>query len=119
MEKFLSIPVLDADGTNSQNQLVGITGILDITQASNTQVNITYVGGKVTRLDYPVADATFIGLEGAYSAEVQDAVAAALNSGWTHVVHQYNPKGFIAGTPVPKEPGSAANTNPLAAISFA
>jgi len=119
MEKFLSIPVLDADLTNSQNQLVGITGILDITQASATQVNITYVGGKVARFAYPVADTTFRGLEGVYSAEVQDAVAEALNSGWTHVVHQYNPKGFIAGTPVAGEPGSAANTNPLASISFA
>lgn len=118
MEKFLSIPVKDAHGTNSQNQLVSITGILEITQSSGTQVNIIYVGGKLVRLAYPVTDTTVKAGFGVYSAEVQDAVAEALNSGWTHVVHQYNPKGFIAGTPVPEEPGSAANTNPLDSISF-
>ena len=50
MEKFLSIPVLDAHGTNSQNQLVGITGILDISQVTSTRVDITFVGGK--QLDF-------------------------------------------------------------------
>lgn len=118
MEKFLSIPVLDAHGTNSQNQLVGITGILDITQETSTRVDITFVGNKQVRFTYPVADTTLAGKQGAYSAEVQDAVVAALNSGWTHVVHQYNPSGFIAGTPVPEESGSAANTNPLSAIGW-
>jgi len=118
MEKFLSIPVKDGFGTNSQNQLVSITGILEITQTSTTQVNIIYVGNKQVRLAYPVADTTVKAGFGVYSAEVQDAVAEALNSGWTHVVHQYNPKGFIAGTPVAGEPGSAANTNPLDSISF-
>ena len=118
MEKFLSIPVLDAHGTNSQNQLVGITGILDIVQVTSQRVDITFVGGKQVRLAYPVVDPTLQGSQGAYSAEVQDAVVAALNSGWTHVVHQYNPSGFIAGTPVAGEPGSAANTNPLDSIGW-
>tara|TARA_R110002167_G_scaffold195518_1_gene398259 strand:- start:907 stop:1257 length:351 start_codon:yes stop_codon:yes gene_type:complete len=115
MEKFLSIPVLDKNGTNSQNQLVSITGIKIIKQTTTTAVRIDYVDGKQTLLTWPASPT--------YSApilleSVETAVKKALASGWTNVVEQYNPKGFVAGTAVEEEPGSAANTNPLATIAI-
>ncbi len=113
MEKFLSIPVLDSNGTNSQNQLVSITGILSIGQPSTLTATINYVGGKVTTLTWPTPFASPILQE-----EVQTAAMQALKSGWTNVVEQYNPKGFVAGIAVEEEPGSAANTNPLATIAI-
>ena len=116
MEKFMSVPVLDADGTNSQNMLISIMDIERMFQFSATELRISYSDGEEVRLTYPVTDTTFTGSEGAYLEEVQNFVAEALNSGWTHVVHQYNPSGFIAGTPVAGEPGSAANTNPLSSV---
>ena len=114
MEKYLSIPVLDAHGTNSQNQLVSITGVLEVKQTSSTVVDIIYVGGKLCRLTWTPTDTTL----DLYEQSVVNAMTEALESGWTHVVHQYNPNGFVAGTPVPEETGSAANTNPLATIAF-
>jgi hypothetical protein len=113
MEKFLSIPVLDSNGTNSQNQLVSITGIKIITQTTDTAVRIDYVDGKQTLLTWPAAYSAPILLE-----SVETAVKKALASGWTNVVEQYNPKGFVAGTAVEEEPGSAANTNPLTTIAI-
>ena len=112
----MSVPVLDADGTNSQNMLISIMDIERMFQFSATELRISYSDGEEVRLTYPVTDTTFTGCEGAYVQEVQNFVAEALNSGWTHVVHQYNPSGFIAGTPVAGEPGSAANTNPLTSV---
>lgn len=116
MEKFMSVPVLDANLTNSQNMLISIVGIERMFQFSATELRLSYTNGEEVRFTYPVTDTTFTGSEGAYLEEVQNFVAEALNSGWTHVVHQYNPKGFIAGTPVAGEPGSAANTNPLSSV---
>tara|TARA_Y100000361_G_C10936902_1_gene226744 strand:+ start:148 stop:507 length:360 start_codon:yes stop_codon:yes gene_type:complete len=118
MEKFMSVPVLDADGTNSQNMLISIVGIERMFQFNATELRISYSDGKEVRLVYPVTDTTFTGDAGAYLEEVQNFVAEALNSGWTRVVHQYNPSGFIAGTPVAGEPGSAANTNPLSSVTI-
>ena len=112
----MSVPVLDADGTNSQNMLISIMDIERMFQFRATELRIAYSDGEEVRLTYPVTDTTFTGSEGAYVQEVQNFVAEALNSGWTHVVHQYNPSGFIAGTPVAGEPGSAANTNPLSSV---
>jgi|TARA_R110000751_G_scaffold87676_3_gene173676 hypothetical protein len=116
MEKFLSIPVLDGNGTNSQNQLVSVAGILSIGQPTTTTATINYVGGKITTLTWPATYASPILQEA-----VQTAAMAALKSGWTSVSEYYAPKGMIAGAAVntATETGSFLNINPLSAIAIA
>jgi|TARA_R110000787_G_scaffold228084_1_gene335761 hypothetical protein len=115
MEKFLSIPVLDANGTNSQNQLVSIVDIKIIKQTTTTAVRIDYVDGKQTTLTYPVAKASPILLN-----EVESVVKDALVKGWTDVVTPYNPNGFVIGSQVSGgDTGSLDSTNPLASIAIA
>jgi hypothetical protein len=75
MQKFLNIPV-----TNEQNQLVAVSGILLIEQASTTTVVITYDGGKATTITHATAGA---GDETQRDA-IQDAVVAALTTSWTN-----------------------------------
>ena len=116
MEKFLSIPVLDGDNTNSQDQLVSITGILSIGQPTTTTATINYVGGKVITLTWPTVYAAPILQEA-----VQTAAMRALTSGWTAVTEYYAPKGMVAGPAVntATEAGSFLNVNPLTAIAIA
>ena len=115
MEKFLSIPVLDGNATNSQDQLVSITGILSIGQPTNTTATIRYVGGKVTTLTWPTVYSSPILQEA-----VQTAAMEALKSGWTAVTEYYAPKGMVAGPAVntATETGSFLNVNPLSAIAI-
>ena len=118
MEKFLSIPVLDGNAVNSQNQLVSVTGILSIGQPTTTTATINYVGGKVITLTWPVASALpNPGLQVA----VQAAAVSALQSGWTSVSEYYAPKGMVPGPAVntATESGSFLNINPLTAIAIA
>ncbi len=75
MQKFLNIPV-----TNEQNQLVAVSGIVLIEQASTTTVIITYDGGKATTITHATAGA---GDETQRDA-IQDAVVAALSTSWTN-----------------------------------
>ena len=75
MQKFLNIPV-----TNEQNQLVAVSGIVLIEQASTTTVIITYDGGKATTITHATAGA---GDETQRDA-IQDAVVAALTTSWTN-----------------------------------
>lgn len=75
MQKFLNIPV-----TGEQYQLVAITGIVLIEQASTTTVTITYRGGQVTTVTHATAGA---GDETERDA-IQDAVVAALTTSWTN-----------------------------------
>tara|TARA_R110000823_G_scaffold254571_1_gene376888 strand:- start:390 stop:743 length:354 start_codon:yes stop_codon:yes gene_type:complete len=116
MEKFLSIPVLDGNGTNSQNQLVSIIGIKLIEQNTTTSIRLRYLDGKITTLTWgvPISDV----YAATYRLDFEKAMLSALASGWTNVVTEYLPKGFVAGTAVEEEPGSAANTNPLATIEI-
>ena len=93
MEKFLSIPVLDAGGALNQNQLVSISGIKRIGQATTTAVSIIYLDGKVTTLTWPAAYATPI-----LKVDVQNAVVTSLKSGWTTVSTSYLPKGATVST---------------------
>jgi hypothetical protein len=115
MEKFLSIPVLDGHGTNSQNQLVSITGILSIGQSNTTTATINYVGGKVITLIWPTGYASPILQEA-----LQTAAMEALKSGWTAVTEYYAPKGMVAGPAVntATEAGSFLNVNPLSTIEI-
>ena len=118
MEKCLNIPVLDANGTNSQAQMVSISGISSIGQPTTTSVTIKYLGGKVTTLTWPSASATASpGLQ----VSVQDAIVAALTKGWTNVSEPYQPKGMLSGMSVnyQLEAGSFLNVNPLSAIAIA
>jgi len=78
MEKFLSIPV-----TNEQSQLVSANGIILIEQASTTTVTLTYGGGKVVTITHATAGA---GDETERDA-IQNAVIAALQTSWTHVLY--------------------------------
>ena len=75
MQKFLNIPV-----TNEQNQLVAVSGIVLIEQASTSTVVITYDGGKATTITHATAGA---GDETQRDA-IQDAVVAALTTSWTN-----------------------------------
>jgi len=75
MQKFLNIPV-----TNEQNQLVAISDIVLIEQASTTTVTITYGGGKIVTITHATAGA---GDETERDA-IQDAVVAALATSWTN-----------------------------------
>ena len=116
MEKFIRIPVLDANGTNSQDQLVSVTGILSIGQPTTTTATINYVGGKVTTLTWPVAYAS-----PKLQTAIQTIAMAALKTGWTSVSEYYAPLGMVSGKPVntATESGSFLNINPLSAISIA
>jgi len=116
MEKFLSIPVLDGHGTNSQNQLVSVTGILSIGQPTTSSATINYIGGKVVTLQWPNQFPSPILKEA-----IQTASMNALKSGWTSVSDYYAPKGMVAGAAVNSstEPNSFLNTNPLTSIVIA
>ena len=118
MEKFLSIPVLDGHGTNSQNQLVSVTGILSIGQPNTTTATINYIGGKVVTLTWPAASASASPI---LKEAIQTASMNALKSGWTSVSDYYAPKGMVAGAAVNSstEPNSFLNTNPLTSIVIA
>ena len=106
MEKFLNIPVLDADGTNSQNQLVSISGLTKIGQATTTTVVLHYLGGKQITLTWPNAAASPKLL-----LSVESAVKDALTKGWTNVSENYSPSGSTEAAGV--------FTNPLSAIAIA
>ena len=105
MEKFLSIPVLDANGTNSQRQLVSITGLRNIGQTSTTSVVLHYLGNKIVTLTYPVATASPI-----LELSVSTAIQEALSKGWTNVVELHSPYGSIESMGI--------FTNPLSAIAI-
>ena len=113
MEKFLSIPVLDANAANSQFQLVSITGLRHVGQATTTTVVLDYLGGKKVTLTYPVATATPILLE-----SIQTAVQEALETGWTNVVEPHIPHGAIV-PPLVSPATKVVITNPLSAIAIA
>ena len=88
MEKFLSVPVLDAGATLNQDQLVSCSNILKIGQTTTSAVAITYLDGKVVTLTWPNTYASPI-----LEVSVQNAVISALESGWTSVSADYLPKG--------------------------
>ena len=99
MEKFLSIPVLDANGTNSQSQLVSISGLRHIGQSTTTTV-------VLITLTWPNAAASPKLL-----LSVESAVKDALTKGWTNVSENYSPFGSTESAGV--------FTNPLSAIAIA
>tara|TARA_R100000935_G_scaffold791_3_gene2845 strand:- start:30733 stop:31080 length:348 start_codon:yes stop_codon:yes gene_type:complete len=115
MEKFLSIPVLDANGTNSQSQLVSITGISLIGQPTTTSVSIKYLGGKTITLTWPAASAV---ATPALQVSITKAIESALTSGWTEVSVKHDPKG--SSTPPVVYPAVVeVIINPLSAIAIA
>tara|TARA_R100000781_G_scaffold24008_4_gene17767 strand:- start:13316 stop:13645 length:330 start_codon:yes stop_codon:yes gene_type:complete len=109
MEKYLSIPVIDAHGTNSQDQLVSISGLRIVSQATTTTVLLKYLDGKTATLTWPNAYASPLLLE-----SVESAIVDALSSGWTNIAHEYDPKGSVPGAT-----SSDPITNPLASIVVA
>ena len=70
MTKFLNIPV-----TNEQYQLVAISDIVLIEQASTTTVTVNYGGGKVTTITHATAGA---GDETQRDA-IEDAVVSSIS----------------------------------------
>ena len=115
MEKFLSIPVIDADNTNSQNQLVSVTDVLKVQQSTAVDVAIYYRLGKRVTLTWPAATGV---AAPALEVAVSNQIVEALQNGWTHVDKYYAPKGMVDGAAVPEESGSFANINPLASIAI-
>ena len=109
MEKFLSIPVIDSTISKSRNQLVSITGIKVISQFSTTQATIYYLNGRITTLTWGVAISDVY--DDTYRLSLEGAISKALSSGWTQVVTEYLPYGFIPNAETPDNP-----TNPLTAI---
>jgi len=107
MEKFLSIPVLDAGGTLNQDQLVSISNIVTIGQTTTSAVAITYLDGKVVTLTWPSTYASPI-----LEISVQNAVTRGLESGWTNVSSDYLPKGAT----VTQKTGIVSN--PLSTIVY-
>ena len=75
MQKFLNIPV-----TGEQYQLVAISGIVLIEQASTTTVTITYRGGQVTTVTHATAGAG----DETQRDTIESAVVAALSTSWTN-----------------------------------
>jgi hypothetical protein len=73
MQKFLNIPV-----TNEQYQLVAISDIVLIEQAST--VTITYGGGKVTTITHATAGAG----DETQRDTIEGAVVSALATAWTN-----------------------------------
>jgi hypothetical protein len=88
MEKFLSIPV-----TSEGNQLVSITNVIlvDAASATATSTVITYAGGKVVTLTH-AAQVAF-----SMRNAIQDAIANALNTSWTHIVFPINVPQAVSG----------------------
>jgi hypothetical protein len=80
MEKFLSIPV-----TSAGNQLVSANNVILVEAAADSATAvttlITYAGGKVVTLTH-AAQVAF-----SMRNAIQDAIAAALQQSWTHVVY--------------------------------
>jgi|TARA_E500000081_G_scaffold132402_1_gene143357 hypothetical protein len=94
MEKFLSVPEVAAGGNE---QLVSISDIKLVTQASATQVDILYGQGKTVRLTWPNNRGTAeIPLAG---EDLQDAILDALSKGWTNTSVYYKPltDGYVSG----------------------
>ena len=107
MEKFLSIPVLDAGGTDNQEQLVSIIGVKGV-QSFTGRADLTYLGGHEVRLIWPAAAPTAEEI----GVEVQNDIVKALEKGWTQVSTDFLPSGAIKAT-------DGTVTNPLDVISWA
>ena len=88
MEKFLSIPVLDAGAALNQEQLA-------------------YINTKVVTLNFAVATAIPL-----LAVSVQNAMSEALKTGWTNVSTKYLPVGSSTN------PTTGVVTNPLASIAI-
>jgi len=107
MEKFLSIPVLDANGANNQEQLVSIKDVVSVTQTSTTAVTLAYINTKIATLTFAVATAPPL-----LAVSVQNAMSEALKTGWTNVATKYFPVGSTTA------PTTGIVTNPLASIAI-
>jgi len=108
MEKFLSIPVTDSAISKTRNQLVSITGVKGVAKTNVNQIQVYYLDGRTTEITYGVS------ISGAIlRLDFQKAMLSALASGWTQVVTEYIPYGYIANAETPDEP-----TNPVSAITI-
>lgn len=107
MEKFLSIPVLDAGAALNQEQLVSIKDVVSVTQTTTTAVTLAYINTKVVTLNFAVATAIPL-----LAVSVQDAMSEALKTGWTNVSTKYFPVGSST------DPTTGIVTNPLASIAI-
>ncbi len=108
MEKFLSIPVTDTAISKTRNQLVSITGVKGVAQTAVNQIRVYYLDGRKTEITYGVSISDAI-----LRLDFEKAMLSALTSGWTQVVTEYIPYGYIANAETPDEP-----TNPVSAITI-
>jgi hypothetical protein len=83
MEKFLSIPL-----SNGTNQLVSANNVILVEAAADSATAVTttinYAGGKVVTLTH-AAQVNF-----SMRTAIQNAIAAALQTSWTHPVYVAN-----------------------------
>jgi|TARA_R110000764_G_scaffold227349_1_gene317446 hypothetical protein len=107
MEKFLSIPVLDANGANNQEQLVSIKDVVSVTQTTTTAVTLAYINTKIVTLNFAVATSLPL-----LADSIQNAMSEALKTGWTNVATQYFPVGSTTA------PTTGIVTNPLSSITI-
>ena len=89
MEKFLKINVASSGGPT---QLVALHDLKLVEQTSTTVVKLSYNGGRVTTITWPNGEAF-----PAIQTSVQNAVKAALATGWTEVAYPYLAKkdGYV------------------------
>jgi hypothetical protein len=87
MEKFLQIPV-----TGEQKQIVSILDVKLVEQASTTTVTLAYGSGKVVTITHAAIGAS----SEAMRDGVQNAIIAALATGWTAVAYDYIPSSAVS-----------------------
>lgn len=88
MEKFLQIPV-----TGEQKQIVSILDVKLVEQASTTTVTLAYGSGKVVTITHAAIGASSEKMRD----ELQNAIVAALATGWTSVAVDFIPSSAVSG----------------------
>ena len=93
MQKYLSVLV-----KNEQRQLIGVSEVVLIEQASTSKVEVIYSSGKKVEINHDVMAANDEQIRDA----VEDALVAALQTSWTKVSHELSLKGIntLAGAQV-------------------
>jgi len=91
MQKFLSIPIT---ATGETSQLVAVTGIVLIEQASTTTVTITYGGAAAQDVVTITLGAAMAANDVSVRDKIQDSVIAALQTSWLQPKHDVSLSGL-------------------------
>tara|TARA_Y100001938_G_scaffold111125_1_gene152016 strand:+ start:131 stop:436 length:306 start_codon:yes stop_codon:yes gene_type:complete len=85
MQKYLSVLV-----KNEQRQLIGVSEVVLIEQASTSKVEVIYSSGKKVEINHDTMAANDEQIRDA----VEDALVAALQTSWTKVSHELSLTGI-------------------------